>query len=211
MSQNFKGDPVELRFQESARPVLDRVRFDMDQFFSDGFNSSAWLLLLYDENRMPFSERIKREAFVDFIREALKNFPFSGTFDTYLFVLRAVFGELSEIFFEVPAPGKLAIDIDATSSLEFDFIGREFNGTSFDEFDMIDSEGNKLIFRGIAGIETPYELELLFSELMPAGIIPTITLSFFERSIFVAEDDLGNLDQVVDHDGNLIIFWEIGG
>lgn len=211
-TQKFKGDAIELKMESVAIPVFDLTDSALDQFYQNGFESTPFLLMLYDEKRIPFSERVGRDAFVVFIIETFKNFPFIGTFDTYLFIIRAIFGDLSTIVFDVPVPGKLSIEVNATSSLEFDFIAVEPDGVGgFNIYEVTDSTGLTLGFRGIAGIDTEYELELLFSEIMPAGITPDIALSFFERSDFVAEDDLGNLDQVIDYLGNQIVFSEIGG
>lgn|SRR5678815_3823223 len=208
--QNFKGDSLELKFQAVGNPVFDLANTALDDFYANGFDASPFILMLFDEGRMPFSERIPRDAFVPFVRQALKNFPITGIFENYLFVLRSIFGDLSEINFLVPAPGKLEIDIAAISNTTFDFIGREFSGGMYTFFDMIDSDGDTLEFRGIPGISTEYELNLLFSEMMPAGIVPIIALTFYGYFDFIAYDDFGIYD-MVDYSGNKLIFREIGG
>lgn len=204
-TEKFKGDEVELKFEAAAQPAFDLTSAALDDFYAEGFDSTPWLLMLYDENRMPYSQRINKDAFVDFIKETLKRFPTIGTFDTYLFVLRAIFGLSSEINFTIPSPGILQIDLNASSSLEFDFVAKNELG----ELDnIVDDLGNQIIFRGIAGIETEYELELLFSEIMPAGITPHINLSFYERFEFIAWEG-SNIYEIVDHLGNQIVFNEI--
>ena len=212
MSQNFKGDPTELKMQAVVDPLLDVTDVSLDEFYSDGFESTPFLLAMYDDKRMPFSDRINRDAFVDFVKQAFKNFPVTGTFESYLLLLSQIFGSNSEVVFSVPAAGKLGIDIAAISSSEFDFIGREFVGGVFSYFDMIDSDGNILTFRGVPGIDTEYELALLFSEIMPAGIFPIISLSFYGYYFFVADADGDDtLYDMVDYNGDQIIFREIGG
>lgn len=208
--QNFKGDNLELKFQSVGNPIFDLADSSLDDFYSEGFESTPFLLMLYDEGRMPFSNRIPREAFVDFIKQALKRFPVTGIFETYLFVLRSLFGEMSEINFEIPSPGKLEIDINAIASTTFDFIGREFIDGSYTFFNIVDEDGNILQFRGIPGLSTEYELYLLFSEIMPAGIVPVIALTFYSFFDFIAWDDFGNYE-MIDNLGNNIILREIGG
>lgn len=205
-TEKFKGDDLELKFEESARPIFDQASASLDEFYANGYTASPFLLMLYDEKRIPFSERVNKNAFVEFIKEVINRYPFVGNFDTYLFVLRAIFGQLSEIVFTVPSAGILEISVNATSALEFEFIGEDGTGV----FNVSDSVNDILIFRGVSGIETEYDLELLFSEIMPAGITPHISLTFFERYDFVADDGLGGLDPVVDHLGNQIVFMEIG-
>ena len=207
MTQNFKGDATELKMQAVPSPLFDLTNASLDDFFADGFNASEFLLAMYDDGRMPFSERITRDNFVEFIRQALENFPYTGTFEVYLTILRSIFGEESEIRFYVNTPGALEIDVEAVPDATFVFIGREFVDGAYTFFDMITQDGlDTLVFRGIVGIDTEYELNLLFSELMPAGITPAITLGFFEISDWVDDDD----DFIEDDDGLGIIFVEGG-
>lgn len=210
MTQNFKGDALELKMQNVAGPVFDQTDLALNDFYEGAYESSPFLLMLYDEGRMPFSDRIPRDAFVDFIKEALRNFPVTGTYESYLFVLRSIFGADAEIFFDVPAAGKLTISINASTNTEYDFIAREFVDGEYVFHEMIDYDLNTLTFRGIAGIESEYELSLLFSEIMPAGIFPTIQLTFISRYDFIGEDGDGIYDVITDI-GDQIIFYEIGG
>lgn len=210
MTQKFKGDAKELKFIAVGEPVFDLTDISLDEFYADGFDCAPLLLMLYDEKRMPFSNRIPRAAFVDFIREALKQFPVTGIFESYIFVLKSVFGQDTDIFFDVPAPGKLEIEVDALASSEFDFIAREFIDGVYVFSNMVDYDGNILTFRGVPGISSEYELNLLFSEIMPAGIVPTISLEFISRYVFVAEEDDVLYDVLTQSNDN-IIFYEIGG
>jgi len=209
--QYFKGDPKELKMIAVGEPVMDLTSAALDEFYEEGFNASPFLLMLYDENRMPFYTRVPRDIFVDFIKEALRIFPFTGTFESYLFILNAIFGIDSEVTFDVPAPGRLNIDVAAIANSEFEFMGREFiPGSGYELFNITDSEGDELLFRGVPGIETEYELNLLFSEIIPDGIVPAISLSFFTRSDWVAEEE-SILYNVTDNNDNQIVFYEIGG
>lgn len=204
--QNFKGDAKELKMQTVVDPLLDLTDAALNDFYLNGFDCSAFLLMLYDDRRMPFSERINREAFVDFVRLALTNFPVIGTFESYLFILKSIFGPNSEIRFNVPAAGKLAIEVEAVANSEFEFIAREFVDGEYVFHEMIDYDLDTLMFRGVVGIDTEYELSLLFAEIMPAGIFPEISLAFFDISDFIDDDD----NDMVDDDDNGIIFVEGG-
>lgn len=208
--QFFKGDPIELKMKAVADPVFDQIGRSLDDFFENGFNCAAYLLMLYDEGRVPFSNTVNRETFVDFIRVALKNFPFTGNFESYIFVLKAIFGDETEIIFDVPSPGKLSIDVLASTGAEFEFIAREFIDGVYQDSNIVDDLGNILIFRGIPGISNAYEIGLLFSELMPNGIVPDINLGFYTKSDWVAEFDDGDLYDLIDHEGNQLIFFETG-
>lgn len=210
MAQVFKGDALEIKMRASAEPAFDLASGALNDFYQGGEDCDEFLLMLYDEGRMPFSERIGRDVFVPFIRKALSNFPFIGNFESYLFILREIFGEESEILFDVTDPGELSISVNASSDFGYEFLGREFYSGTQHFFTLTTQEGDDLIFRGVAGIETEHELSLLFSEIMPAGIFPSVALDFFEKYFFVAEEDSTQFD-VIDHLGNQIIFIEVGG
>lgn len=204
ITQKFKGDATELKFEAAAKQAFDVAEIGRDDYFANGYDSSPFLLMLYDEGRMPFSDRVGRDSFVAFYREALANFPFTGSFESYIFILQAIFGEGSGVDFDVPAAGKLEILVNAAASIESEFVAPQVEDGEVVEYNMVDHLGNQLTFAGISGIDSEYELELLLSELIPAGIFPSITLAFFALYNFVDHDE--NL--IVDHLGNQIVFIE---
>lgn len=210
MVQRFKGDETELQIEAAGEVAFDVCKTSLDEFYADAFEASDFLLSLYDEGRMPFSDRIPRNAFVDFLRKAIPQFPVTGTFESYLFIIEALFGAGSDVQFTVPAPGKLQISVSATSAISFEFVGREVVDGAYVEVEMIDSDGEILEFRGISGIDSEAKLDGLLSELIPAGIYPEIELIFFTLSSFVGDDGAGGVDFMVDHDGNQLVFFEIG-
>lgn len=209
LTQKFKGDSLELQMETVGASATDFVSAALDQFEAGGFSASDFLLMLYDEGRMPFSNRIPRESFVSFYREALLNFPVTGTFDAYQFILKKVFGDSTEVLFEVPAAGKLEILVNAGSEVEFDAFVTLLQSGAFVDYDLVDSLGNNIVFRGISGIDTEYKLQLLLSELIPAGVFTTFTLSFFRLYVFEGLDGSGAFD-VLDSNGDNIVFFEIG-
>jgi hypothetical protein len=179
--QNFKiGDEKELKMQASGEPAFASTEAALDQFYAEGPDSNAFVLSLYDQGRMPFSKRVSRAAFVDFFQEAVSRFPFAGSFESYIFILQQLFGADSTIEFTVPAPGKLEIEVNAAVDILHEAMVRELDeeGTGYTLFNLADSEGDDIVFSGVSGIETEYELQLLLAELIPGGIFPTITLNF---------------------------------
>lgn len=203
--QFFKeSDSNEAKMYAVGASVFDPISADLDDFLENGFDSAPFLLMLYDEGRAPYYARIPRAAFVAFIKEALSRFPVIGSFESYIFILKAVFGENSESRFEVTTPGKLLITVDATPNSEYEFIGREFVDGAYTEFTMTDYVDDTIIFRGFSGIATVEELELLFSEIVPTGITPEITLNFGVISDWVDETD----SDISDEDDEGIMFLE---
>ncbi len=208
--QNFKGDALELKMQSVAKQVFDQTGLALDQFYSDGFECSEFLLMLYDDKRMPFSERIARDSFIKFIGSALANFPFTGTFESYLLVLVAIFGSDSDVQFDVPAPGKLDISIESYDELTFDFLVRELVDGVYEVSTLATFEDDDIVLRGVPGIESEYEMNLLFSEVIPAGIYYTFTLNFKKKFFWISEESSEFFD-MIDSDGNQFIFIELGG
>lgn len=210
MVQLFKGDAEELKYKAAADQVFNATEVALDDFYENGAQCEPFLLMLYDEGRVPFSQRINRDVFVSFVKRALENYPFIGNFESYLFILREIFGAESEILFDVPAPGKLAISVNSIADVIYQFIGRTVISGGYETFDVVTSDGDELVFRGLSGIDSERELGLLLSEIIPNGVFTTFSLEFFTTYSFVGEDDDGEFDMVT-HLGDQLIFVEIGG
>ncbi len=202
--QKFKGDDTELKYEAAATPAMDLCSTALDAFFAEGYDATPFLLMLFDEGRMPFSDRVPREAFVQFIREALKRFRFTGTFESYIFIIEKIFGEGSGIIFAVPNPGHLTILVNSPATLDFDFIANEYVDGVYVDSEMVDHDGSTLVFQGISGIDSEYELSQLLAELQPAGVFTEVTLAFFALYDFITDD--GTL--MITHDGDQIVFFE---
>lgn len=206
MTQKFKGDQIELDMESAGSLPFDICSTALDEYFDGCYEASDFLLALYDSGRMPFSDRIPRDSFVAFIKQAIPNFPVTGSFESYIFIIQSIFGAGSGILFDVPAPGKLSLLVNAASSLEFDAEVREFVGTSYEYSDIITSDGFGLQFRGISGIDSEAKLAQLLAELIPAGVFTNITLAFFALYSFATNTG----DLIVDSSNNQIVFFETG-
>lgn len=208
--QNYKGDEIELKYRNAATGNMDIISNSLNEFFINGGTVDDFLLMLYDSGRVPYSNRIKREAFVSFYKGALENFAFIGTFDSYVFILREIFGPDSDLIFEVPAPGKLSIAVNASSDIISEAIVRELSSGEYSYFNLSTGDGDDIVFRGLSGIETEAELYLLFSEIMPAGLVPTISLDYFLKSTFYSVEGSDVFDMITRF-GDELIFIEVLG
>ncbi len=205
MTQNFKGDPLELKMIAAGQPAFAVCESALDDFNQNSYIAADFLLMLYDSGRMPFSDRVPRESFVTFFRQAIVKFPFTGTFECYIFILTSIFGDGSTILFNIPAAGKLDILVNAASTLSFDFIFREFIGGAYVFSNFTDDDDNPIQARAISGIDSEYRLNLLLDEILPAGVFTDVSLSFYSISNFI--DDAGDL--MLDSLGNQFIFFEV--
>lgn len=205
--QYFKGDANEIKMDTVGSEIMDISGHALDQFFDEGFLAADFLLMLYDEGRMPFSDRIPREAFIAFLVECIANANFIGTYESYIFLIQSIFGADSIIFFEETDPGVLTMTVSASNSVTFEWVGREFNGVSYDSIEMVDDTGDRLAFSGFPGIDSEAELQQLLAEFIPAGIWADISLITFSAPFFLVDD--GGDFTIVDHLGNDIIFFEL--
>jgi hypothetical protein len=211
MTQNFKGDSTELKYQAAGEPAFEVTRVSLHEFFQGCYDTDAFLLMLYDSGRMPFSNRVPREAFVNFIRQAIPDFPATGTFEVYIFMIKALFGDSASILFTVPAAGKLEIEVNAPgSSLEFDWFAKDIVGGDTILTQMVTHDSEEFLFNGISGIETEAQLQILLGELEPIGIYTTLSLTFFQLFQFVANYDGTGIPlyTMLDSFGNEIVFYE---
>lgn len=208
--QYFKGDATEIKYYQSGSDIMDLQAGFLNEFFDNAFDNAAFLLMLYDEGRMPFSDRIPREAFISFLIECIANVNFIGSYESYIFLITRIFGAGSSVFFEETAPGVLTLTASATNTIDYDFVVRELIDGEY-VISQITTELDELVeFAGFPGIESEAELKQLLAEFVPAGIFPDITLIIFSISLFLVEDDDG-FATVIDDQNNDIIFFELGG
>lgn len=208
--QYFKGNADEIKIDTCGSQIMDLTSESLDQFFDECFDTVDFLLMLYDEGRMPFSDRIPREAFVAFLIECIANANFIGTYESYIFLVNRIFGAGSSVFFGAISAGTLEMQVSSSNSIGFDFVARELNEAgSYDFFEIITHLGENISFVGFPSIESEAELKQLLSEFIPAGIYPDITLVLFTTSLFLVSD--GGDFTIIDDQANDIIFFELGG
>lgn len=175
--QTFKGDGVELNFYEVGRELFDELSFQRDIFFNEAYECYELGQMIWENQFSPLANAIRDEVFRASFSSIFESFTFAGSLESYLTVFRNVFGDDVDVTFTVPDPGKLQIDIVA-SSVQLDvFISRyiENNEYFFDE--MIDDENDTIVFQSFKGLESEYELNQILFEMVPAGIYTEITLT----------------------------------
>lgn len=207
MTQYFKGDSNELAIEAAGLPAFDACSVELDSFFENCYEAADFLLMLYDAGRMPFSQRVGRDDFVTFLNKAMPNFPVTGTFEAYILLLSAIFGELSLIEFDVTDPGKISILVNASDAILSTAIARELDGGDYIDSPLVTDDDENIVYVSIPKIDSEDKLKKLLSEIIPAGIVADIQLSFFTISFFVA-DESGFLNPIIDSDGNNIVFFE---
>lgn len=99
MVQLFKGDDNEQKMYAVAKAPAAAISLALDQFFGGIYGCIPLGEFLYDQQRVPLSNALKREVFISCFQELFAAFAVSGTFESYLTVLRKIFGEDAQIDF----------------------------------------------------------------------------------------------------------------
>jgi hypothetical protein len=176
-AQFFKGDPTELKFYNAGKPALDNYNDEKDAFFEDAFNCFLLGDLLYDTNRSPLANAIPKAIFRESFSTVFDAFLVAGSAESYLTVFRKVFGEDVEVTFNVPGPGKLEIQINATTFETYNFVARRIENNAYVTDQVITQDGDHIVFQTVKGFESQYDLEQMLFELVPDGIWTVITLT----------------------------------
>lgn len=174
--QYFKGDDKEKQMVDSAKPTLDILSASKSEFLADAYKCAILGDLLYETGRAPLANAIAKNIFRISFSEIFEAFTVAGSFESYLTVFRKIFGEEVEIEFTVPAPGKLNIDIIASGVEESEFISRYIEDNEYFFDDIIDDEGDDIVFQTVKGFTSQYELEQMLFEMVPAGVYTDIDL-----------------------------------
>lgn len=180
MAQYFKGDDFELSMEASALPTLETIEDSLDEFYADAYECQAFGDLIYDTGRSPLANAIAQNIYRTTFNEVFENFRVAGSFESYIAVFEKIFGESVDITFTVPAPGKLEIDIIAEGIIESNFGARQIEDDNYVLYDIVDYDGDNLIFQTIQGFQSQYELEQMLFEMVPDGIWTQITLALGE-------------------------------
>lgn len=175
--QYFKGDANEIKMADVGIDLIDDLSFQKDEFFDDAYACAILGELLFDSQRSPLSNAIKREFFRTSFSEIVDSFITGGTFEAYITVFKKIFGDDVGITFTVAAAGKLNILIEAEGVELVNFVSRTIvdNAYVYDEI-IEELTGDNIVFQSIIGFQSQYELEQMLYEMVPAGIYTVITL-----------------------------------
>ena len=176
--QNYKPtDLKELKFENSAEPILSIISADLDLFSAGAFLTAPLGDLLVESSRAPLTKAISQTVFRSAFKEIFDAFVKVGTFEAYITVFKKIFGDDVDLTFVVPAPGKLQITIEAQSSSIYDALARYVSNNTWLYDEIVDENGDNIAFQVLKGFQTQYELEQMLFEMVPGGIFTQISLT----------------------------------
>lgn len=176
--QPFKeNDELEARVSAALAAAIEPTNIALDAFYAGAETCFQLGDALYEAGRSPLVDAIEQEAFRQVFFTLFSFFERPGTFEFYLTVFRAIWGDDVDVEFTIPSPGVLQIDIEAATLTNYNFVERHIvdNEYLFDE--VVTDTGDNIVFRLLSGIRTQEQVDVLMRELAPAGIYGTATLT----------------------------------
>lgn len=202
--QAFKiNDALEARVRGCFTPLLDQLSDDRDEFY-DGVEEAYPLgRVIWDLKRAPLTDELPREIYAASFFAIFGLFTRPGTFEFYLSVCRAVWGDDVEVEFSTPNPGWLTISITAATIVQDDFVARQIESGQYVYYTVLDDAGDTIVFQDREGLRTQEQTNALFRDLVPAGIYIQTPLIAEEEEIINLTDE--NDDLLTDEDGTELI------
>jgi hypothetical protein len=175
--QFFKGDPTEVKMYGIASNLMDLINLSLRTYYNQAYECVSLGEFLYDSKRIPLTNAVKRDIFIGCFKEIIDAWGVCGTFESYLTVFRKIFGEDATIEFVVPAPGRLQVNVESAGTQGYNFIAREIVGGAYIYYDIVDYDGDNVLFENPFGIDNQYELERVLFSLAPNGIFTEVSLT----------------------------------
>lgn len=176
--QRFKeNDEIETKMIATTMPSLNTLGTDRDTMFNEAFLAYPLGDVLYDLGRDPIVGIIPKAIYRTSFPEIHQMFTRPGTFEFYLDLFRAIYGDDVEIVFAVPEPGLLTINVEALDIYSFDFVAREVVEDEYEYNPIITQDDEFLQFLDTTGLKNQAEIDALLNELTPHGITVVTTLT----------------------------------
>jgi len=177
LTQFFKEtDALERRVAEVFEPIQNRISLDRDAFYAGANTAEPLGDVFQNLDADPLARVLAPDVYRNSFPAIHDLFTRPGTFEYYLSVFRKIFGSNVVVEFTIPSPGVLNINVEAAELELADFLAREIVADEYVYHEVMDQDGNNIVFQGLFGIKTQPEMDLLINELAPSIIYTTATL-----------------------------------
>ena len=176
--QRFRvNDEVEGQVIETVMPILNTLGADRDAFFSQAFITEGLGEVLYSLEADPLSDVIDLDVYRKSFPAIHNLFTRPATFEYYLELFRAIWGEDVLIDFEIPAAGILEIGAQVLNVESFQLIARQIVDNQYQYNNLTDRDGNRIAVRDLEGTKSQDQIDKLVIEISANGIYVTIALT----------------------------------
>lgn len=179
MTQYFdETDALEARQASIIIEVLESIERDLTEFFNEAYQTASLGDVLYLLDRDPMAGKLLNEYYRTAYPAIHEMFTRPATFDFYVDLIRAVWGEDTPIEFSRPSPGVLDIKVSSQSLQPQVFQARRIEDDTYIYEDVVTSgdDPEEILFQTAQGIKTQAEADLLISEVAAAGYVTNIEL-----------------------------------
>ncbi len=170
------NDVIEPKYVAAALPSLESLGGWLDIFFAECYDAAPLGDILYDLDRHPMAHGVLTpEIFRTSFWAINQIFTRPGTFEFYLTVFRAIWGDDVEVEFTV-SPGILGINISGIEGATANLIFREIVADVYVHSNWVDEDGDQLLAQVVVGTKNQTEVDALINEISPVGVLVTATL-----------------------------------
>lgn len=171
--RQFKETDLQaVKVDTAGAAMLDSIQADRTALKAGALDCFVLGDVLYQMNAHPLVPVLTQEVFRVSMRAITDFFKRPGTFEFYLAVFRAVWGEDVGVVFTIPFPGKLIIDIDASTIANYDFQVREIIGGSYVFTDLHTTDDDaQITVRDATGVQSQAQVDKMMRELNPQGFV----------------------------------------
>ncbi|MGB2579397.1 hypothetical protein AAIR98_001316 [Elusimicrobium simillimum] len=185
MTQFFYKDNVELKFYGAAEDVFSKLKDELSLWFEKAYSDEQFGGVLYDNAVTPLTGVVARDIFVKHFNQIFEMWRYGGTFESYLYVFRHIFGEESQITFERAAPAHLKINIVSSKTGYFEWIvNKKVDNNIVDSGAIVERKDSlPVFFQQQLGITDFREVQGILNSLNPSGIFLEVDFSLINGGI----------------------------
>ena len=172
------NDTVEPKFIAVSAGLLATTDADRDDFYDGAYEAAPLGDVLFALQRDPIASVLSNGVYRTSFPAIHDLFTQPGTFEFYLSVFRAIYGEDADVTFTVPGPGRLTINANSVDVINFDLLARRVVDDDYVYEQILTlPEMDNLAVRDTQGLKTEDEIRALIYELAPTGIFTTVNLT----------------------------------
>jgi len=168
--QLFNDDTETVKNNAAFLPLYNYLNTESAKLYDNAYNCQALGDVIRNLSLMPLAKAIPRDAFVMGFSEIIASMNLTGTYEQYIAVLKALFGDSTDIEFTEPAPGHLQIDIGKATVELSEWVDQDGNN-------IITNFGDTLVFASLIDTIDSRALQQVLYSIGPNGIFVEFTIS----------------------------------